>query len=87
MTQRWIVDTDGRGQVAVAEDASGRPRIVKAGISRDKAERLMARLRERDAERAQRAKVEAGHRLAASNQRRRQTPQVGEASELVSRGY
>lgn len=74
MTTRWIVDTDGRGEVAVVEDA-GRPRLVKGGLTRDKAERLIARLRARDAERAQAARVEAGHRLAATNARKRAHPE------------
>jgi hypothetical protein len=83
---RWIVDTDGRGTVAVVEDASGRSRLVKGGLTRKQAERLIARLRERDAARAQRAKVEAGQRLAAFNQRRAKTPRTGDAGEPVSRG-
>jgi hypothetical protein len=73
VTSRWIVDTDGRGGVAVAADEGGHPRIIQDGLTHAKAERLIARLRERDAARAQRAKVEAGHRLAASN-RNRQEP-------------
>lgn len=70
MTTRWIVDTDGRGEVAVAEDSGGRAQVVKRGLTRAQAERLIARLRERDAARAQRAKVAAGQRLAASNRKR-----------------
>lgn len=70
MTTRWIVDTDGRGQVAVAEEASGSCRIVQSGMTREKAERLIAKLRARDGERAHAARVEAGQRLARSNQKR-----------------
>lgn len=72
MTSRWIVDTDGRGGVAVAADEGGHPRIIREGLTRDKAERLIAKLRERDAERAAAAKVEAGHRLARSNRKRQE---------------
>lgn len=64
MTTRWIVERDGRGGVAVAEDTGSGGRIVKDDLTRDKAERLIAKLRERDAQRLHSQRVEAGHRLA-----------------------
>ena len=64
MAARWIVDVDGLGLFAVAQEDSGRCRIVTAPQTLARCERTVVKLRERDATRAAAAKREAGKRLA-----------------------
>lgn len=65
MTVRWVVDVDGRGLYSVAEEQAGRCVRVGEPATREKCERRIAKLRERDVERTHRARVENGRKLAA----------------------
>jgi hypothetical protein len=58
------VDVDGLGSCAVAQEESGRCSIVSPAASREKCERLVAKLRERDAARLAASRRLAGQRLA-----------------------
>lgn len=66
MTLRWVVDVDARGGYRVAEEGGT---FASDVLPLAKAERILKRLRERDAARAHAARVQAGHRLAARNRR------------------
>lgn len=65
MTTRWVVDVDGLGLCAVCQlDDNGRAQRVGDPGTRQACDRLVARLRTKDAARTRDARRRNGQRLA-----------------------
>jgi hypothetical protein len=62
--KRWIVDTDGLGSWAIAQERETGGLVVSEPMPLDRAERALKRMNERDAAELHASRVESGRRLS-----------------------